>query len=789
MRVTLQTQAPADVPLDKLTRTGSILSVQFSFSLHWKLFAAVLSLVCLLNALGQAEKTSSATTAMKAVAEQVEGDWADGRWNQVDVGPFMSAAINTPQGRTLKGIAIKVGDTSQATVCFNTELLGYSAAWTEGFLEFDSRRYGLTGSTKPKGRILFANGITPSWAHDGKLDDPRPRKLGSLPRNWARYRGLYRHGNRVVLSYTVNETGVLETPWAGNADDQLFLTRTFEFGKSAKPLIGLIAAKRGATAVLQKTDGLDVAHLPDGDETLWVVALGQGSGLAVENDRVLLTVKPGPTKRLAKVLIIQTPLGQAQAVAALAKANATMEAPSRLAEGGPGLWKPLTTRGVIGKPKDSFAIDTIKMPFDNPWNALLFAAGHDFLPDGSALVATVHGDIWRVEGIDTSLRKVTWRRFATGLFQPLGLKVIGDYGYVIGRDQITRLHDLNGDGEADFYECFNNDLLSAGGGHSFATSLETDSRGNFYFTKCSENTRHGGSLIRISADGSKLDVFATGFRNPNGLGIGPGDVITVGDQQGGWVPETRVDVMHQGGFYGFMPMHHRAEEPKTYDPPFAFVPRVLDNSAGGQVWVPEGHWGALGGRMIHLSYGRCTALLALPDETHPGTQGAVLRLPGRYLSGAMRGRFNPHDGHLYVSGLRGWQTSAVHDGCFQRLRFVGGALRQPIRYATRAGELELSFDVKLDRKLAEDPESYSLEQWNYLWSSQYGSKDWSIRDPKKNGRDKVAVPSTTLQPDGKTVVLSLPDLNRAMQFELKFDLDAADGEIVRGSIAGSINEL
>jgi hypothetical protein len=473
----------------------------------------------------------------------------------------------------------------------------------------------------------------------------------------------------------------------------------------------------------------------------------------------------------------------------LTKANATMETPSRLAEGGPGLWKPLTTRGVIGKPKDSFAIDTIKMPFDNPWNALLFAAGHDFLPDGSALVATVHGDIWRVEGIDTSLRKVTWRRFATGLFQPLGLKVIGDYGYVIGRDQITRLHDLNGDGEADFYECFNNDLLSAGGGHSFATSLETDSRGNFYFTKCSENTRHGGSLIRISADGSKLDVFATGFRNPNGLGIGPGDVITVGDQQGGWVPETRVDVMHQGGFYGFMPMHHRAEEPKTYDPPFAFVPRVLDNSAGGQVWVPEGHWGALGGRMIHLSYGRCTALLALPDETHPGTQGAVLRLPGRYLSGAMRGRFNPHDGHLYVSGLRGWQTSAVHDGCFQRLRFVGGALRQPIRYATRAGELELSFDVKLDRKLAEDPESYSLEQWNYLWSSQYGSKDWSIRDPKKNGRDKVAVPSTTLQPDGKTVVLSLPDLNRAMQFELKFDLDAADGEIVRGSIAGSINEL
>jgi hypothetical protein len=192
--------------------------------------------------------------------------------------------------------------------------------------------------------------------------------------------------------------------------------------------------------------------------------------------------------------------------------------------------------------------------------------------------------------------------------------------------------------------------------------------------------------------------------------------------------------------------------------------------------------------MIHLSYGRCTALVALPDEAHPG-QGAMLQLPGRYLSGAMRGRFNPYDGHLYVSGLRGWQTAAVHDGCFQRLRFVGGALRQPIRYATRPGELELSFDVKLDRELAEDSESYSLQQWNYLWSSQYGSKDWSIRDLGKNGRDAVAIRTATLQPDGKTVVLRVSGLAKAMQFELKFDLDDASGELVRGTMAGTINEL
>ena len=97
--------------------------------------------------------------------------------------------------------------------------------------------------------------------------------------------------------------------------------------------------------------------------------------------------------------------------------------------------------------------------------------------------------------------------------------------------------------------------------------------------------------------------------------------------------------------------------------------------------------------------------------------------------------------------------------------------------------------MKLDRELAEDPQSYSIEQWNYLWSSQYGSKDWSIRDPGKNGRDAVAIRTATLQPDGKTVVLRVSGLAKAMQFELKYDMDDTGGELVRGTMAGTINEL
>jgi hypothetical protein len=360
---------------------------------------------------------------------------------------------------------------------------------------------------------------------------------------------------------------------------------------------------------------------------------------------------------------------------------------------------------------------------------------------------------------------------------------------VLERDQITRLHDLNADGEADFHENVNNDCISAGGGHSYATSLETDSKGNFYFTKCAENTPHGGTLLKVPPDGSNIEVVATGFRNPNGLGIGPGDLITVADQQGDWVPETRLDLIRAGGFYGFTPMSKRAVAPTGFDPPLCWIPRAIDNSAGGQVWIPEGSWGALGGQMLHLSYGRCTMMLILRDgNAYPPVQGAAVPLPGRFASGVCRGRFHPRAHHLYLTGLRGWQTAAVRDGCFQRVR-LQEEFPTPVRYSTSPNNFTLTFSEPLDRELAEDLESYSAEMWNYKWSSTYGSPDFSVATPDKQGRDSVKITAAKLSEDGRTVVLTIPEMRAAMQFAINFNLETERGEPLQNAIYATINEL
>ena len=299
---------------------------------------------------------------------------------------------------------------------------------------------------------------------------------------------------------------------------------------------------------------------------------------------------------------------------------------------------------LIGKPRLHNPLCSTLLPFQNPFHALLFCGGHDFLPDGRAVVCTLHGDVWLVDGIDEKLEHITWRRFATGLFQPLGVKVVAEGRglrgtgqketastsaspslspqpsslsqlFIVGRDQITRLHDLNHDGEADYYENFNNDAHVTMNGHEYVACLEADRAGNLYYVKgnCDSQTPHDGSLLRVSADGSKLDVFATGFRNPNGMSIGPNDEITVAPQEGEWTPASAVFDVREGGFYGMMPSHHQATPPTDFIRPLCWFSRRDDNSCGGQVWTTSDRFGPLSNQLLHLSYGQCKLRLELRE--------------------------------------------------------------------------------------------------------------------------------------------------------------------------------
>jgi hypothetical protein len=205
--------------------------------------------------------------------------------------------------------------------------------------------------------------------------------------------------------------------------------------------------------------------------------------------------------------------------------------------------------------------------------------------------------------------------------------------------------------------------------------------------------------------------------------------------------------------------------------------------------VPDGAWGALGGHMLHLLWGRCTMALVLRDVVDGQPQGAALALPGKFLSGPMRGTFSPQDGHLYIAGSSGWQTSAAKDGCLQRVRRTGTVTRTPIAWHAHRNGLKLTFAEPLDKSAAEDPGSYALHQWNYRYAASYGSKDYSVADPDKEGHDEVVVRSAKVLPDGKSIFIETGELKPVMQMELRYNLPFTSGSSAAGPLYLTLNKL
>jgi glucose/arabinose dehydrogenase len=433
----------------------------------------------------------------------------------------------------------------------------------------------------------------------------------------------------------------------------------------------------------------------------------------------------------------------------------------------------------VSKEKGPYVVDTLPAPESNPWKAWLRWTGLDFFSDGRAALCTWNGDVWVASGIDAGLDRILWKRFAAGLYEPLGLKIVKDEVHVLCRDQITRLRDLDGDGEADFYANFWNGLVTVGNYHAFAFELHTDSKGNFYCTvdgqRVDPEVPLHGCLVRISPDGRSHEVVARGLRAPNGMSVGPNDEITVSDNQGNWIPTSRLNLVRSGGFYGFVPHAGTPEPPKTYDPPLCWIPMAWDNSSGGQIWVTSDAWGPLRGKLLHTSYGTGSLFLVPFERVDGVAQGAIQKFPLSFSSGIMRGRFHPKDGQLYVAGLKGWQTTGVKDPGFYRVRYTGGPVEMLDGWHAEAGKLSLTFTSPLDPETAAETDSWGLLRWNYLWSEKYGSNDYSIADPKKQVRDPVELKSVKLSPDGRTVTFGIPDLAPAMQMQVKGRIRTATG--------------
>jgi putative heme-binding domain-containing protein len=768
-------------------------------------------------------------------------------WVTMDYGPSL---INTYE-IAHKGIAIRLDhgpggiSRGKAWMAFDHDTLRIAGAWTgTGFIDWNGIHFNGRHQVHPRvvGDVLASNPTGPGWAdpETGRFDDDRRvvgrdgRRYGPLPRSWGRYRGLYHDGDRVIISYTIGETDVLESPdvqfISANENIATFaqqlaneepsrpalpvIMRSLHVGPRDTDLLLLVATHPDKAARLELLDDV-VRFGPALDENESQSGVSHAPVLAglleptkvctwtAEGNRLCLRIPAGEKPLDLSLWLTREADGWPleSLLAALPTAEPRSDLPTRLKGGLPRWPQLLTTEAVLGNSDGPFAVDVLTHPASNPWLAQVRFTGLDFYPDGDrAVVCAWDGDVWLLRGLSklgTGTRdmkpiarpQLTWQRIASGLFQPLGIKLVDGKIYVTCRDQLVILRDLNGDGETDFYECFNNDHQVTEHFHEFAMGLQVDDRGNFYYAKSARHALpavvpHHGTLLRVSADGARTEILATGFRAANGLCLNPDGTYVVTDQEGHWNPKNRINWVTEGGFYGNMFGYHDVTDTsdEAMAPPLCWITNEFDRSPGELVWTPRDAWGPLGGALLNLSYGN-GKLFVVPFEDVGGRkQGGMCALPMPALpTGVMRGRFHPHDRQLYACGMFAWAGSATQPGGLYRIRYTGHPMHLPTKLRARRGEMEITFTEPVDRTAAGDPANYSLKTWSLKRTADYGS-------PHLN-EQPLAVKAVTVSEDGRSVTLQTPTLRPTWGMEIVCGLKTSDGKPFERVIHNSVFEL
>jgi hypothetical protein len=696
------------------------------------------------------------------------------RYEQMDIGPALFWTYEIAPGNfARKGVAIRLDEgpggvsKGQAWMVYDHDEMRLAAATTGGFVDWRDIAFDGSHGTHVSlvGERHAVLPRAPGWAsQEGSWADPRPlgrdgEPYGPLPASWARYDGLYLHNQTAVLAFTIHGVRVLESPgWIDYGATPVF-TRTIQIAATERTFDLRVAPDTLGVALigdgtLSKKDGFWVARLPGGAHT--------------------------------RLFLSRT---DAASLDTLARGHTGVIDLEALTRGGPARSpQVIRTTSVAGPDEGAFAADTYPLPLENPWHSWLRPGGFDFTPDGrAAVVAMWNGDVWRVDGILAAApAELTWRRIATGLYQPLGVRFRGDDLFVLCRDQLARLRDLNADGETDLVECFNNDHQVTPHFHEFAMGLQTDPAGNFYYAKSARHeleavVPHHGTLLRVAADGSRTDILANGFRAANGVCVNDDGTFFLTDQEGYWTPKNRINRVHPGGFYGNMTGYSDVTDPSdsAMEQPVVWITNHKDRSPAELVWVPKDAWGGLGGALLNLSYGTGRAFIVPHAECNGAWQGAVCELPlPAFPTGIMRGRFGA-DGALYACGMFAWAGNATEPGGFHRIRNTGRPAHLPLRIDASPGRLRVTFSDDLAPGV--EAGDFKFTTWSLRRTARYGSDH--------HGTKRLPIEAVRLSTDLRTVELDIPALAPTQCYELIARLKTSGGAVVERNLHGTLHHL
>ncbi|MGX1025697.1 lectin [Streptomyces sp. SAI-097] len=412
----------------------------------------------------------------------------------------------------------------------------------------------------------------------------------------------------------------------------------------------------------------------------------------------------------------------------------------------------------------------------------------DWLPDGRLAVATwggsnnTAGEVYLLSNVtgDTGPGKVTAKKVASGLKEPMGIKHVDGKLYVSQKHELTELNDTDGDEVTDQYRRVAT-WPFGGNFHEFAFGLLY--KEGFFYLNLSVSINYGGATtdpqpaqnrgttIKVNKETGEVSYVAGGLRTPNGIGWGPEGDLFVTDNQGGWLPSSKLVHIKQNRFFN----HYT-----NPDGPFDSQPVTKP-----VLWLPQNEIANSPSTPLQLEDGPFAGQMLFGDVTYGGIQrgflekvggeyqGAVFRLTQGLEAGVTRISVGP-DGALYAGGLGAggnWGQEGKLTYGLQKLS-PNGANAFDIR-AMRAvpGGFQLEYTQPLSTDTANELAGrYKIKQWRYVPTADYGG-------PKVD-EETLTAQSATLSADRKTVTLAVPGLkaDRVVHVRSPRPFSSAGGE-------------
>jgi len=378
--------------------------------------------------------------------------------------------------------------------------------------------------------------------------------------------------------------------------------------------------------------------------------------------------------------------------------------------------------------------------------------------DGRVFVASMkRGELFVIRDPDDDGKAARFEDYTGGLFQEAYSMVAeSDALYVLHRRNLTKIVDTDHDGKADRFDRILGLPQAVSDAYDYGYGLVRDKTGRFSMTYAPYANRAmsgSGSLIRL-LDGGKVEEVAYGFRNPLGWCIGTDGETYYTDNQGEWVATNKLCRIEPGRFYGFPNPEQKQHAQKPFGKAAVWVPYGWAHSINGVTCdATEGKFGPFAGQffLAELMFGG--AIIRAAVETVNGqAQGCCFPFWGKGLLGPVVLTFDPK-GRLWVGSITepGWMAQPDR-GAVYRLQFTGEAFFEMREIRVLPKGFRVHFTTPVDPKSAGDPASYAVEHYRYEYTGAYGSPELD--------RTEVAVESVTVAPDGRSVDLTLPPLQK-----------------------------